>query len=325
MNNHSTIECRKEICTSCKREGHHHSRCRSKQKEKIHATTFQDTSSQAQDDTRTEYSESRSTVSQNSRYNFSTNVVSFHSVSLNENDVLLDSGASAHVVSHHSEQNMHNIGNIPEQLGKTINSSTKINKVGDLTLINHKNRPVTVKNVYILKTESKTALLSITQLIEQGYIVEFKDKNFIIKKGNKEAFLAFRKNRLYQILEGNINTNSIQELENWHRLFGHCSKESLLKTLKQYKLPIVNIPKNWFCEVCSRTKQTRNPVFKTKTYNSTRPLDIRCTDTVKLNRSKTAKVGFVLVTCAFSKCRFIKTFHRIKEATNLLIEILKNI
>eukprot|EP00924_Labyrinthula_sp_SR-Ha-C_P003013 snap_masked-scaffold_58-processed-gene-0.28-mRNA-1 protein AED:1.00 eAED:1.00 QI:0/-1/0/0/-1/1/1/0/163 len=155
MNNHSAIECRKQICASCKREGHHHSRCRSKQKEKIDTTTFQNTLSQSQDDTRTEYSESRRTVSQNSRYNFSTKVVSFHSVSLNENAVLLDSGASARVASHHYEQNMHNIGNIPEQLGKTINSSTKINKVGDLTIVSHKNRPVTVKTYIYLKQRAK--------------------------------------------------------------------------------------------------------------------------------------------------------------------------
>jgi hypothetical protein len=171
--------------------------------------------------------------------------------------------------------------------------STKIIGRGTIRLGNKNSK---AENVLLVE-DMKHNLLSVSQMCDQGHTLLFdSDKCQIRKEGSGKlvATTVRTPNNIYVLNEiGKERCCLGKENESWlwHRRMGHMNFENLVKVSRKEavrEIPMISKPTDTLCKHCLQGKQTRTE-FKSKEYNTTKPLEIVHTDLCGPMRTKGMK------------------------------------
>ena len=200
--------------------------------------------------------------------------------------IALDSGCTRHISS------------VPVTNAKVIEETTIIDAAGNKNIakvegdldVHTRKKRFTIRNVKYCPSIDGT-LLSVKQLIDEGYLVEFKQNCATIYKKRKKIIFPWSKDeglyimhciprkhdtRILRVLRANIKPQH----EIWHYRMGHMS----FPYLKRAGLP-VNMGLSCFCPSCSTAKANRSPtkklinLEKTQTIIPKRKLEVVFADT----------------------------------------------
>ena len=122
-------------------------------------------------------------------------------------------------------------------------------------------------------------LVSVGQLIEKKYRIEFKDNLCIIyEPAGIELFAVEMKNRSFSLewLEPSVHAVNADMLNLWHQRLGHVSFQTLDKMQKAglvENLPSFHV-NNSICEVCQLGKQARSPFPSESTWRAKEKLQL---------------------------------------------------
>ncbi|PKA49889.1 Retrovirus-related Pol polyprotein from transposon TNT 1-94 [Apostasia shenzhenica] len=142
----------------------------------------------------------------------------------------------------------------------------------------------------------KHNLLSVSQLCDNGYLVQFHSTKCIIKhiESNSTILVSSRDENVYTI-DLPITTNNFvkclmskeEEAWLWHRRMTH-SNMKLLSKLSKYDhvdgLPKVKYEKNKLCDACQEGKQTRCSHKAKELVSSSQPLELLHLDLLDSHR-----------------------------------------
>ena len=152
-----------------------------------------------------------------------------------------------------------------------------------------------IENV-LLVDGLKHNLLSISQLCDQGFKVNFESSHCIIKdsQNDKIIFMGHRNENVYTIdiskYEGHNRCFSSMHDESWlwHRRLGHVNMNLITQLIKNELvrgLPKISFEKDKVYEACQMGKQIKTS-FKNKNFISTsRPLELLHMDLFGLSRT----------------------------------------
>ncbi|WVZ17444.1 hypothetical protein V8G54_010426 [Vigna mungo] len=182
----------------------------------------------------------------------------------------LDSGCSNHMTC--NKEWMFNVDETRESKVRVADNSTlQVEGIGNVVIKRKNGEIVIIKNV-LLVPEMKCNLLSIGQLVENGFTVVMSNK------GQAEIFdrddkLILRtnicKNRTFQITLDTVETQCMKVVKDdetwrWHLRYGHLNFHDLQRLRKKEMvsgLPEI-VMSEGSCETCIIAKQTKRP-FKT--------------------------------------------------------------
>lgn len=197
---------------------------------------------------------------------------------------ILDSGATSHMIR---ERNFFSeMWECPDLTVSTAKNGERLvcKKIGNGSLRNNINE-VKLYNVFFIP-ELSSNLISVTQLVESGYRVDFNNESaFIRNKSGKVLLKAHKINGLYHI---NVCLNEFETVfmgnesnkDTWHKRFGHIGEDNLIKLYKNDMVIGLDsqITENSICDSCTAGKQSRLKFNKHKESKSSRPLQLIHTD-----------------------------------------------
>lgn len=195
----------------------------------------------------------------------------FLSGNFNKEEWYIDSGASMHMTC--NEKWLKNIEatTINEIIVANSKKMSVISK-GDIQLnlkTDKVSSNITIKNVLCVPGLI-TNLLSVSQIIKAGNVIEFKSDGCFIYNKNKELLATgILVNNVYKLSNFkilnllNINVekeNKIETIELWHRRLGHMNVQDL-KKMKNGIVNGINFQEDQLstCITCLKGKQTRKP------------------------------------------------------------------
>ena len=187
---------------------------------------------------------------------------------------IMDSGCSRHMtgdVSKFSTINYIKKGTV------SFGNSGKLKIIGKGTI--EVSPKIIIHKVLLVKNMGFN-LLSVSQLCDAGYNVEFHPNKCIVKHKNLENVMleGFRKANLYYVDLSYASNPSIKCLMSkeeegwlWHRRLGHINMKNIAKVAKMELvkgLPKIKYIKDKLCDACQEGKQSRSS-HKGKTLTST--------------------------------------------------------
>lgn len=256
---------------------------------------------------------------------------------------LIDSGCTSHMTKHLS---------IFTHLDKTDQPKVKL---GNGEVVQAKGRGTiqvltkkgtkTVSNVLYIP-ELDQNLLSVAQMMKNGYTVTFQNKICIIKDifGKEITRCKMTGNSFYldlNLVNEQVQVASVLESELWHKRLGHCNMK-FLKQMKDYEM-VTDLPQitteSQTCQSCVFGKSHRKPFPKNVLRRATKNLELVHSDicgpmsTESLNES----LYFVLFIDDFTRMSWVyflrqksevfsvfKNFKQMTETqTGLKIKILR--
>ncbi|KAL0553675.1 hypothetical protein IC582_007576 [Cucumis melo] len=111
----------------------------------------------------------------------------------------------------------------------------------------------------------KANLISISQLCDQGYSVNFNNTGYVVTNKNNQVFMSGRReaNNCYNWSSNGSNICHLTKIDQtwlWHRKLGHISLRSLDKVIRNEAvvgIPSLDINGKFFCGNCQVGKQTK--------------------------------------------------------------------
>ncbi|KAA0066043.1 gag-pol polyprotein [Cucumis melo var. makuwa] len=112
---------------------------------------------------------------------------------------------------------------------------------------------------------AKANLLSISQLCDQGYSVNFNNTGCVVTDKNNQVFMSGRReaDNCYHWSSNGSNICHLTKTDQtwlWHRKLGHISLRSLDKVVRNEAvvgIPSLDINEKFFCDDCQVGKQTK--------------------------------------------------------------------
>jgi transposase InsO family protein len=209
----------------------------------------------------------------------------------------LDSGASDHMVN--DEQYFKDKKRMENPIKIAVaksGESLKAEYVGDIdviSVVNGKKIKCVVENVLYVPG-LKCNLFSVRRMEMIGMKITFEDGNVRIENKTKLVATGRRTGKLYELSlfyvtpimnDAMFGGRVKNQLQLWHRRFGHLSNANLLKLCKssmvagmELDLEEINMGDDALCEPCIAGKQTRLPFNSNSSQRSSRPLQLVHTD-----------------------------------------------
>ncbi|KAJ0586507.1 putative RNA-directed DNA polymerase [Helianthus annuus] len=215
----------------------------------------------------------------------------------------LDSGCSNHMTGNNGM-----FVKLDESLQKEVRTGDdkrlEVQGIGEV-MISIKGQNKKVKNVFYVKG-LKHNLLSVGQLLQKGYKVEFLKEQCIIKDMNNRVIgvIKMTNNKMFPLNPDNdislaLSMTSTDTSTLWHERFGHVNFDTLVEMgNKELVRGIPKITKNLnICEGCISGKHARKPFPKKSMWQTDTPLQIVHSDIC--GPMKTESIG---------GCRYFITF-----------------
>lgn len=190
----------------------------------------------------------------------------------NRDSWYIDSGASKHMTA--CKHNLVNVSELPKTKEITIANQTKVpvqcsGDVNIVTVVNEVEYDVVVRDILYIP-ELTTNLLSVSQLIEHGNSVIFKENVCYIYNQQKELVgQAELVDGVYKLItsqsqtEQTLAATAVASSDIWHRRLGHINSDSLNK-MKNGAVEGISFPEKAnisksSCIICCEGKQARLP------------------------------------------------------------------
>ena len=195
---------------------------------------------------------------------------------------IIDSGASDHMVS--DRNLLVNIRKLVKPITVTLadqNTALTATETGDMpvNIADKGAKSGTVHNVLLIPS-LRYNLLSVSRIESAGGEIHFKGgqanvyiKRHLIGTGQRKGDLYWLE-MTSTVATANISSRAANEMELWHRRFGHVNAQSLKAMQKnQHVLGLPKVPFQSIgcCDTCVQSKSTRLPFNDTRT-RATRPL-----------------------------------------------------
>ena len=183
-------------------------------------------------------------------------------------------------------------------------------------------------------------LLSISQLIDKGYMVAFEGNECLIKDSlNKIVLKGIREGNIYAL---NLNSLCVNDatclvvndnsMDLWHRRLGHINTSTISKLIKKNLIrgvPKLNLNELHMCDACIRGKQVRESFKSKQDVTMTRPLELLHLDLFGPSRVKSLggkSYAFVIVDdfSRFTWCLFISHKSDALHVFDSLVRKLQN-
>lgn len=194
----------------------------------------------------------------------------------------LDSGATRHMCHTRS-----NVTKLRRENGTKIfmadGSSISEDGIGEALLTCENDRGaeqlVRVENV-LLVPGLKANLLSVSQLVKNGFIVTFDNNSAYISKNKHVMAVADHVNGLFKIrshsraLMTSTGGHKKDCIHQWHRRLGHRDYQVVAEIVRSNGLKLDSCGMNERCECCLQSKMARQPFPKTAEKWTTQPLQL---------------------------------------------------
>jgi hypothetical protein len=260
---------REKKCNLCNRVGHISTVCRAKDRQNKSRSSNGESSERSYFATSDDEEEDQS--------NMSELVFSTCSINRQMDDLVLDSGATHHMVK--SKKHLSNVKECTDRSIRTANGAIMpVAKMGEMKVQN-----VKLTEVAFVPTATVN-LISVQQLSEEGCSVVFdKTKATVFNSSKKELMVFPKRGKLYvcdpsdhghenaSAFSGEVSDSTSTKLLLWHRKFGHASMKVLRKMIrngavKGMELSLLQLPVDHKlnCEVCIRGKSHRQSHSKTR-------------------------------------------------------------
>ncbi|KAL8096136.1 hypothetical protein AgCh_037185 [Apium graveolens] len=252
-----------------------------------------------------------------------------------KNILVLDSGCSGHMTG-----NKALLSDFVEKAGPSVSyGDGNIGKTLGYGNINLGN--VIIKDVADLVSGLKHNLLSISQICDRGYHVDFFTEHCEIVSKSKEKIVlkGFRRGNIYEAKlstssDGSaiclVSRASTEESWNWHKKLSHLNFNKINELIK--KDLVRGLPKSVFvpdglCDSCQKAKQ-RKSSFKSKTESSIlEPYYLLHVDLFgPVNVMSIAKKKYALVIVdEFTRYTWVYFLHTKSETASILIDHVKHL
>lgn len=197
-----------------------------------------------------------------------------------------DSGATHHYVNSEEVLLKKKIFPSPKIIhlaeeGKVM-EATSTGDIKVLSMIGNRQVTITLKDVLCVPG-LRVNLLSVSSIEKAGFEIIFSNSKMFVKKNNITYVEGERIGSLYKIvfmcmINLSANLASYNDIELWHKRYGHLNYTSLINNLKVVNgLNISNKKENKLCEICVLSKQ-KCLKYHSKTSRSTRVLELVHTD-----------------------------------------------
>ena len=203
-------------------------------------------------------------------------------------DLLVDCGATTHILNDESKFSSFDKAFIPEKHsielanGERVSVAVKRGNAGMKLKDSDGNTvDVMLKNALFVPTFPQN-IFSVQAATDEGASVSFQsDKAELVTRDGTVSFPIVRRGKLYylntQSADSMDSVNYNQDLKGWHEILGHCNQEDVLKLEHAVDgMKIVGKKRNE-CEVCVKGKMT-NHVGKNPRERATSPLKLVHTD-----------------------------------------------
>lgn len=200
---------------------------------------------------------------------------------------LIDSGCSNHMTGNKGLfQQLRDVQNQSIKLGD--GKSLQVSGIGSIALYSNSGRTCTLTNVKFVHDLAHN-LLSVGQLMNSGYMVEFAEGVCTIRDAaSKEriAHVNMTSHRLFPLEADDVGNANVamraEELSDlWHKRFGHLNQKSLRSLCNlEMVTGFPSISTIEPCEICSLGKQNQNSFPDGEARTETAPLELIHADLV---------------------------------------------
>ena len=195
-------------------------------------------------------------------HNFAFNVVHNNKFNVNNTNLLVDCGATAHIINDESLFINKNLNFDSEKHFIELADGSKKNNIvlmrGDAKIllydVNNKPHDVILKNALCIPSY-KQNIFSVQSAIKKGAKINFSGDTCELETFNGTTFNINQKNNLYflnNISNSKINSNTLFE---WHRILGHCNTKDVIKLQnKVLGMNITDLNEKFECDICTLGK-----------------------------------------------------------------------
>ena len=241
---HRASDCyAKKWCNICKANSHSTNECRkAQQKNKAHAKSMEE---------------------KEDEHSFAF-VVSESKSEICTEDILVDCGATAHILNDESmfldfDETFDSKTHVIEMAdGRRARGLAQKKGTASVNLKDNEGRIHACKLFNTLYVPSfKQNLFSVQAALANGAEINFKENDTSLRSGNTK-FDFLKKGKLY-FLKTYVATSTAKvcrSLQEWHTIMGHCNKEDILKLESVTKGMNISDKKDFNCDVCVKSKMT---------------------------------------------------------------------
>ena len=184
------------------------------------------------------------------------------------NTLLVDSGATSHIICNKSqfvnfddrfEPKTHYI-----ELADGARSNDVVKARGDAIVNVHDsngNKCDLILQDALLVPSYSQDIFSVQAATENGAELTFSQNDAQLKARDGTCFDIVKRGKLYFMYNVKSNTTVAKSLSEWHRIFGHCNVQDLIKlenSVEGMKITNAQEAKNFKCEVCLKGKMQQN-------------------------------------------------------------------
>lgn len=247
------------------------------------------------------------------------------------NNWMLDSGATSHYSNDKQRFN-----DLDETFHTTVTvaNSQKINILGigqcKSCFVNDKGEVTTVTLTNVLYAPDLNGnFISISKLINKGYLVNFYGAKAEIIYNRKQLAVAPLSNNLFELKSEKLYTTiEIKScIHYWHRVFGHRDIKAIDKMVKKRMIDIKIEQCNCGdeCEICIEAKMTRKAFSKSKARTTNDILELIHTDLCGPMRTQTPSGHRYILTFIddYSRYTYIYFLKKKNEVKKKLIEFVQ--
>ena len=300
---HKSAECRRpkqpKWCNTCKSPSHSDQSCR-KQNKKKHGA---DQAKKAAEDSDGEHS---------FQYMFKVEDNNSLYLETDNNRLLVDCGATTHIVNHDSNFISEDPSFIPAdhfiELADGSRSNNIALKRGSILVKLHskEGRAVNVKLENVLYIPSYPQnIFSVQSATKRGASVKFYQNRAELIASDGTTFEIEQQGRLYYLYKSSVNQQRKESLETWHKILGHCNIEDVKKLEHVVNGMHIRDQGTFDCEICTLAKQSNQRNHEADT-RATKPFELVHTDLAGPIEPM-AKDGFryvIIFTDDYSGCLF---------------------
>ena len=258
---HRASDCyAKKWCNICKANSHSTNECRkAQQKNKAHAKSMEE---------------------KEDEHSFAF-VVSESKSEICTEDILVDCGATAHILNDESmfldfDETFDSKTHVIEMAdGRRARGLAQKKGTASVNLKDNEGRIHACKLFNTLYVPSfKQNLFSVQAALANGAEINFKENDTSLRSGNTK-FDFLKKGKLY-FLKTYVATSTAKvcrSLQEWHTIMGHCNKEDILKLESVTKGMNISDKKDFNCDVCVKSKMTQT-INRAPDARAKAPLDL---------------------------------------------------
>lgn len=189
-----------------------------------------------------------------------------HNVDVSAHCLLVDCGATTHIVSDKSKFTCFDENFEPSthfiELADGSRASGIVSGRGDASVrvydINGISQEVILKNALYVPSY-KQDIFSVQAAIDRGASVNFTPNSSELKAADGTVFGIKRKGRLYFLNNVNVSNSksSVHTIEEWHKILGHCNVRDVIKLETVVNGMKINGKENFYCKICAMSKMTQ--------------------------------------------------------------------